>query len=98
LPKETEILLIIHPVLQALDYTRPGGHLYVFVHITHLNRIMHHIQRKKVGVGAKVRNGKVYGIPVKIWDEWVKIAIDEEITLLNVQALSGADAKNRLKG
>jgi len=28
--------------------------------ITHLNRIMHHIQRKKVGVGAKVRNGKVY--------------------------------------
>jgi len=41
----------------------------------------------------------VYGIPVKIWDEWVKDSgIDEEITLLNVQALSGADAKNRLKG
>jgi len=33
---ETEILLlIIHPVLQALDYTlRPGRHLYVFVHNT----------------------------------------------------------------
>jgi len=32
----------------------------------------------------------VYGIPVKIWDEWVKDSgIDEEITLLNVQALSG---------
>jgi len=51
--------------------------------ITHLNRIMHHIQRKKVGVGAKVRNGKVYGIPVKIWDEWVKDSgIDEESRFL----------------
>jgi len=31
--------------------------------ITHLNRIMHHIQRRVLG--AKVRNGKG-GIPVKI--------------------------------
>jgi len=66
--------------------------------ITHLNRIMHHIQRKKWVLVRKLEMEKCMA-SVKIWDEWVKDSgIDEEITLLNVQALSGADAKNRLKG
>jgi len=60
--------------------------------ITHLNRIMHHIQRKKVGVGAKVRNGKCMASRSRFGMNGLRIAVDEEITLLNVQALS-ADAK-----
>jgi len=86
-------------VLQALDYTLAlGGHLYVFVHNNTSESNNAPYTAEKVGVGAKVRNGKVYGIPVKIWDEWVRIAVLMKKSRFLMSRHCQGQMKNRLKG